>query len=177
MTDRPVPTRILVEGGEIPFQDYFVRRRCPPIRGLRFDSIERSAPAPGAIEQIRSADAVVVCPSNPLISIGPILAVPGMRAALQETQAPAIAISPLIAGAAVKGPTAAMMDELGFEPTACGVASLYRDFIDVFVIDSSDEQLAGRISSMGVTVRTAPTLMDSPEAKIRLARIVLETIG
>ncbi len=151
MTDSYTPTRVSTDEGEMHFQDYFVRRRCEPrVRAISFDRIESARPAPGAIEAIGGADAVVICPSNPFISIGPILAVPGMREALKETAATIIAISPVIAGRALKGPAADMLRDLGYEVSARGVAQIYRDLVDVFIIDEQDARIRTSIEEFGI---------------------------
>ena len=177
MTDMPVPTRVQTDEGVLDFQDYFVRRKCAPcVRGFVFESVEQAQPAPGVLEAIASAGAVVICPSNPLISIGPILAVPGVRAALRACTAPVLAVTPIIAGQAVKGPTAEMFAQLKMEVSARSVAALYQDILDVFVLDEADRDLAGRISSLGVEVIPAPTLMQSPESKAALAGLIVRKL-
>jgi LPPG:FO 2-phospho-L-lactate transferase len=177
MTDSPVPTHLDTDEGRLPFQDYFVRRRCAPqVRGLSFEGIDRAEPAPGVLQAIREAQAIIVCPSNPFISISPILAVPGIRDALLDSSAVTAAISPIIAGRAVKGPTAAMMLQLGIEVTAVGVAGMYRDLADIFVIDRQDESLVPRLSGMGLRVCVTSTLMDTPESSVALARAVLRSL-
>jgi LPPG:FO 2-phospho-L-lactate transferase len=177
MTDMQVPTRIQTEHGLLDFQDYFVRRKCAPrVEGFVFEGIEQAKPAPGVLEAIASAEAVVICPSNPFISIGPILAVPGIRAALRTCVAPVAAVSPIIAGQAVKGPTATMLAQLRMEVSAWSVAALYRDLLDIFVLDERDRDLLGRISSLGVEVITAPTLMHSPESSATLASCLVRKL-
>ncbi len=174
MSDSLVPTLVHTAEGTLPFQEYFVKRRCgPSVLGFTFQGIEDARPAPGVIEALEAAQAVIICPSNPFISIGPILAVPGLRETLRRIQARIAAITPIIAGAAVKGPTAAMLKELGFSVSAAGVAKLYSDFIDVFVLDRRDEPLRAEIEALGMSVRTASTLMDSDEARTGLARRVM----
>jgi LPPG:FO 2-phospho-L-lactate transferase len=136
MTDSYTPTRVVTDEGEMHFQEYFVRRRCEPrVREIRFDNIESAKPAVGVLDAIGEADAVVICPSNPFISIGPILAVPGLRYALRETKATVVAITPIIGGKALKGPAADMLRDLGHEVSARGVAEMYRDFVDIFLLD------------------------------------------
>jgi len=172
-----VPTRIQTEQGLLDFQDYFVRRKCAPrVEGFVFENIEQARPAPGVLEAITSADAVIICPSNPFISIGPILAIPGIRAALRTCAATVLAVSPIIAGQAVKGPTAAMLAQLKMEVSAWSVAALYQDLLDIFVLDEKDKDLLGKISSLNIEVMTAPTLMDSPECSITLAGIIVRKL-
>jgi LPPG:FO 2-phospho-L-lactate transferase len=175
MTDALTPTRVITDEGEMHFQEYFVRRRCEPrVFGLRFDNIDFAEPAPGVVNAILKADAVIICPSNPFISIGPILAVPGVRDALRETQATVVAITPIIAGKALKGPAADMLRDLGHEVSARGVAAMYRDFLDVFVLDNVDITLKAEIAASGIRVLMTDTIMDTPEMKIELARRVIE---
>ena len=174
MTDSYVPTLVHTDEGTLPFQEYFVRRGCEPsVISFTFHGIEKALPAPGVLEALESATGIIICPSNPFISIGPILAVPGLREALRKAPANVVAITPIIAGRAVKGPTAAMLEQLGLKVSAAGVASLYRDLLDIFVLDQRDEKLQSEIGAMGVAVRCADTLMHSDAARIGLARSVL----
>ncbi|HXG94312.1 MAG TPA: 2-phospho-L-lactate transferase [Blastocatellia bacterium] len=175
MTNSYTPTRVVTDEGEMHFQEYFVRRRCEPrVRELRFDNIESALPAPGVLQAIIEADAIVICPSNPFISIGPILAVPGVRDALKETRAEVIAITPIIAGRALKGPAAEMLRDLGYEVSARGVAWMYRDFVDLFVLDETDREIQPSIEELGTRVVTTNTVMMTIEDKQRLARRVLQ---
>jgi LPPG:FO 2-phospho-L-lactate transferase len=177
MSDAPVPTIVHTEEGSIPFQEYFVRRRCEPrVRGFTFRDVEQARPAPGVLEALETADAVIVCPSNPFISIGPILSVPGIREALRRTHAKAVAVSPIVCGRAVKGPTGEMLHQLGHETSAVGVAAIYADFLDAFVLDDRDEALCARISAMGLKVRTTETIMESMESRIALAGAAMEMV-
>ena len=178
MTDSPVPTIVDTGEGAMAFQDYFVRRRCSPqVRGFCFQGIEAASPAPGVLEAIQEADAIVLCPSNPYISIGPILAVPGIRTALRATHATVLAVTPLVAGESLKGPAAAMMRQLGSEVSAWSVARQYQDFLDIFVLDRRDAHLSGRIEALGPEVRTADTVMNDLPAKVALAGSVLEMLA
>jgi LPPG:FO 2-phospho-L-lactate transferase len=173
MTDDYTPTRVVTDEGEMHFQEYFVRRRCEPrIKRISLENIEQARPAPGVISAIAEADAVVICPSNPFISIGPILAVPGVREALKETEAKVIAVTPIVAGRALKGPAADMLRDLGHEISAAGVARLYSDFADVFVLDEADAALKPGIESLGLRVLVTNTLMNTIEDKQRLAKTV-----
>lgn len=177
MTDSYTPTRVLTDEGELHFQEYFVGRRCEPtVSGIRFDNIETASPASGVIESILNAHAVIICPSNPFISIGPILAVPGIRQALKQTQAPVIAITPIIAGQAIKGPAADMLRDLGHEVSARGVASIYQDFVNLFVLDEADESLKQSIEDSGMRVEVMNTVMNTLEDKETLARQVLTLV-
>jgi LPPG:FO 2-phospho-L-lactate transferase len=174
MTDSYTPTRVVTDEGEMHFQEYFVRRRCEPqVREIRFQNIERAAPAAGVESAILDADAVIICPSNPFISIGPILAVPGMREWLKQTRANVIAITPIIAGRALKGPAADMLRDLGHEVSALGVARVYSDIADVFVLDATDNELRAAIEALGLRVILANTVMSTLEDKQRLAKEVL----
>jgi LPPG:FO 2-phospho-L-lactate transferase len=178
MTDAYTPTRVLTDEGELHFQEYFVGRRCEPrVAGIRFADIEAAKPAEGVIESILQADAVIVCPSNPFISIGPILAVPGIRRALQQTQAKVLAITPIIAGQALKGPAADMLRDLGHEVSARGVAAMYKDFVKLFVLDETDESLRQAIEDSGMRVALLNTVMHTLEDKERLARQVLDLVN
>ncbi len=171
-SDDPVRTSVLTEKGWIGFQDYFVRQRTSPVvRALVFEGAEQARAHPDLLAGIAEAEAVVICPSNPFISVEPILAVPGIRAALEKTMAPVVAVSPIIGGRAVKGPTAKIMRELGIVPSARAVAERYGDLLDVFIADRED---AATMEGLRVPVRLAPTLMTSLADKIALARVVLE---
>jgi len=175
MSDAYTPTRVVTDEGEMHFQEYFVRRRCEPrVKEIRFDEIESSRPAPGVLDAIRDADRVIICPSNPFISIGPILAVPGILDALKKTEAQVIAITPIVGGRALKGPAADMLGDLGHEISARGVASVYGDFVDVFALDEVDAEIEPRIRELGMRVVITNTVMGTPEDKQRLARAVLE---
>jgi LPPG:FO 2-phospho-L-lactate transferase len=177
MTDAYTPTRIVTEDGEMHFQEYFVRRRCEPrVREIRFDSIESAQPAPGVLSAVNEADAVIICPSNPFISIGPILAVPGVREALEKTTANVIAVTPIIGGQALKGPAADMLRDLGHEVSAGAVAAMYSDFLDVFVLDEVDASMEAQISSLSMNGVVTNTVMNTLEDKRRLARTVLQLV-
>lgn len=178
MTDSYTPTRVVTDEGEMHFQEYFVRRRCEPrVREIRFDNIESATPAPGVLSAILEADAVVVCPSNPFISIGPILAVPGVRDALRETKATVIAVTPIIGNKALKGPAADMLRDLGHEVSARGVAAMYSDFVNIFLLDETDAQLTKDLIALDMEVFSANTIMNSLADKRRVAERVLEIIG
>jgi len=178
MTDSYTPTRVFTDEGEMHFQEYFVRRRCEPrVREICFDNIEAAKPAPGVLSAILEAGAVVVCPSNPFISIGPILAVPGVRDALRETRATVIAVTPIIGNKALKGPAADMLRDLGHEVSARGVAEMYRDFVDLFLLDETDAHLTKDLNTLDLEVLSADTIMNSLADKRRVAERVLEIIG
>ena len=173
MSDDPVRTRVRTDGGWLDFQDYFVRRRCEPaVREIAFEGAAQARPQADILAALADPRlrAVVICPSNPLISVEPILAVPGLRAALAACAAPVVAVSPMIAGKAVKGPTAKMFAELGLTPSAAAVARRYADLIDAYVVDAVD---APAVSGDGFTTIVADTLMQTLEDRERLARTAL----
>jgi LPPG:FO 2-phospho-L-lactate transferase len=174
MTDAYMPTRVVTDEGEMHFQEYFVRRRCEPrVNQIRFDGSESARPATGVVNAIADADAVIICPSNPFISIGPILAVPGILDALKKARAEVIAITPIIGGRALKGPAADMLRDLGHEVSARGVASVYKDFVDTFVLDEADAAIERDIKELGMRVIVTNTVMSTVEDKQRLARTTL----
>lgn len=178
MSDQPVRTRVETRRGSLDFQTYFVRRRArDAVLGVRLAGVEEARPAPGVLEAVAEARAVVVCPSNPILSIGPILAVPGIREALRNTRAPVAAISPIVGGRALKGPAARMMRSMGLRPSALQVAELYRDFLDVFVLDRLDESLAPRIEALGMRAVVTNTIMTGLTEKKALARVVVQALG
>lgn len=174
MTDSYTPTRVVTDEGEMHFQEYFVGRRSQPrVRALRFDNIETARPAAGVREAIREAGLIVICPSNPFISIGPILAVPGIRDELKAAKAQVVAVTPIIEGRALKGPAADMLRDLGYETSARAVAEMYRDFCDVFVLDARDAELRPQVEALGLRVAVTDTVMTTLADKQRLARDVL----
>jgi LPPG:FO 2-phospho-L-lactate transferase len=177
MTDTHTPTTILTCEGPLHFQEYLVKRRAQvPITGIRFENIESAPPAPGVAEAILEAEAVIICPSNPLISIGPILAVPGLRALLKETPATVAAISPVVGGASLKGPTDRMLTELGMEVSATQVARLYADILNVYIIDQQDEAAKAEIEQLGLKVFVTHTVMSGPQEKLALAEAALACV-
>jgi LPPG:FO 2-phospho-L-lactate transferase len=178
MTDTHTPTTIITAEGEMHFQEYLVKRRAQPkVTGIRFEFIESAKPAPGVAEAVLSSDAIIICPSNPLISIGPILAVPGMRGLLERAEAPVAAISPVVGGASLKGPTDRMLADLGMQVSAAQVARLYSDIADVFILDIQDEQAKPEIENLGLKVCVTDTVMSGLEEKIRLAKFTLEALS
>lgn len=173
MSDDPVRTRLLTDAGWLDFQDWFVRLKCAPaVREIAFAGAAAARPHPDFLAALADDELclVVVCPSNPLISIDPILSVPGVREALRACRAPVVAVSPLIAGQAVKGPTAKMMAELGLPVEAAAVARHYRDFLDHYVIDDAD---SGAVGGLDMSLTAAPTLMHTLADREALARTVL----
>ena len=175
MSDDRVRTKVKTAAGWLDFQDYFVRRQCrPAISAVAFDGAESARPHPEFLSALADPQlrAIVICPSNPLISIEPILALPGIRAALRAARAPVIAIAPIIGGAAVKGPTAKMMRELGTAPSASAVAQRYGDLLDAYVVDHRD---AADCRGLDLDIVPTKALMESLADRETLARIVLET--
>src|ERR1700742_558134 len=174
MCNEPVPTIIESNEGALHFQEYLVKRRAEPIvKSIRFDSVEHAKPAPGVLEAIRDADRIIICPSNPLISIGPILAVAGIREALRERRESVVAVCPIVGGKSLKGPSDKMLAELGHEASAKGVANLYADFTGTFVIDLADESQRAAVESFGLKLAVIQKVMQSRSDKRKLARAVL----
>lgn len=174
MSDDRIETRIVTSGGEISFQEYFVRERwAPEVKQVFFAGIEQSKPAPGVLEAIRNAAGIVICPSNPVTSIGPILAVPGVRQALVGYDRRVVGVSPIVAGAAISGPAHRLMRVKDLEPSVKGVAKGYADLLDVLVIGIEDQELQAEIKKVGVKPVLANIRMNSPADKHRLAREVL----
>ena len=177
-TDDSLRTKIRTDEGLLDFQEFFVKRGArDPVREVIFDGADVARPAPGVREAIRDARAVLLTPSNPLVSIGPILAVPGIRQALRETGARIAAVSPIVAGRALKGPADRMLRDQGHECSALGVARLYQDFLGVFVIDEADAALKPAIEALGLEVVVTDTIMASMDKKAALARTVLQAVG
>jgi len=176
MTEDPAPTRVELDDGRIlHFEEYLVREKSPAnVRGVDLSAAEASSPGPGVIEAIDEADLLVVCPSNPVVSIGPILAVPGVREAIARSRAPVVAISPLIGNAPVKGPADHLLRAIGCEVSSRGVAELYRDWIDAIVIDRVDASQLSAIESLGLRVAATDTLMRDADASARIAALALE---
>lgn len=172
MSDQKVSTIVETPEGEIPFQEYFVAQTCEPrVVGIRFEGLAEALPAPGVLESIEEADLIIVCPSNPWVSVDPILALVGVRKSLREKFV--IGISPIIEGKALKGPAAKMFTEMGFDPSALAVAKHYQDFLDGFVIDQLDSALKIEIEALGLQVLITDSMMRSREDRSRLANQVL----
>lgn len=175
MTDDSVATLIHTAEGTLEFQDYFVgRRQGDAVLGVSFRGIDEAVGQPDALEAIRNAKIVIVAPSNPIVSIGPILETRGVRDALSRTPAPVVAISPIVGGRALKGPAANMLETLGHEVSAIGVAKIYDGLIDGIVIDAVDRELAPAIESLGQQVLVTQTVMGDAEDRRRLAEEVLQ---
>ncbi|MCL0029088.1 2-phospho-L-lactate transferase, partial [Dehalococcoidia bacterium] len=166
MSDDPVRTVILTDGDEMSFQEYFVEHQCEPcITGVRFEGAEISRPSPGFVEALESADSIVICPSNPVVSIGPILAVPGVREALISFRGLRVAVSPIVGGEALKGPAAKMMSELGEQVSCAGVARRYQGLCDVLVIDRQDAHEMAAVFALGIRPIVMDTIMVSEKEK------------
>jgi len=177
MSDDPVRTIVDTDDGPLAFQHYFVREQCRPVViGVRYEGAEGARPSPAFAEALARPDlaAIVICPSNPYLSIAPILAVSGVRAALAARAAPCVAVSPIIAGEAVKGPSAKMMRELGVAPSPVTVARYYAGLIDGMVLDTLDADHVAAIEALGVTALATQTLMRGDEDRIALARAALD---
>ncbi len=177
MTDDEFETKILTDKGIMHFQNYLVEKGArDEVVDVIFEGSERARPAPGVIDSILDAEAVIVCPSNPIVSIGTILSVKDVRKSLRETRGKVAAVSPIIGGAPVKGPADKLMRGLGLEVSAYSVAHLYRDFIDIFVIDRIDKAQKERIEDLGIRVVVTDTIMKSLQDKVRLAKVTLRSL-
>src|SRR5882724_2337788 len=174
MSDDSVPTIIDSNEGPLHFQEYLVKRRAEPVvKGIRFAGAESALPAPGVLEAIREADRILVCPSNPLISIGPILSVLTIRDELRAHKEKVFAVCPIVGGKSLKGPSDKMLAQLGHDPTALGVAKLYADFTGTFIIDPADKSQSAAISALGMQVAVLHTIMKTRAHKRKLARALL----
>jgi LPPG:FO 2-phospho-L-lactate transferase len=174
MTDDAVETRVKTSQGEISFQEYFVKQRWQPeVKEIFYAGVQSSNPSPGVIEAIERARRIIICPSNPVTSIGPILAVPGIRNAIKTANASVIGVSPIIGDSAISGPAHKLMVAQGHEASALGVAQTYVDLLDSFLIDKADEELCGKIQRSGIKTSATSIRMDSQAEKRRLAREVL----
>lgn len=181
MSDDPVRTRVTLaeppagEAREVAFQDYFVRLgHQVAVASLRFDGAEAARPAPGVIEAIEAAELVICCPSNPLVSIGPILAVPGIRPALEARKSSVVAVSPIVAGSAIKGPADRLLRELGHGSSALAVARMYTSWVGTMVVDDADEALSPDIEALGMRCTVTSTVMSDPGRAAALAKVVLD---
>lgn len=175
MSNDPVPTIIESDEGPLHFQEYLVKRRAEPVvKGIRFKGVAAARPEPTVLEAIREGTRIIICPSNPLISVGPILALSGVREQLRARKTHVLAVCPLVGGKSLKGPSDKMLTQLGHEATASGVAKLYADFTGTFVIDPADQAQARAIEALGVKVAILPTVMKTRAQKRKLARALLE---
>jgi LPPG:FO 2-phospho-L-lactate transferase len=177
MSDDQIPTIVLTDQGELPFQEYFVNRKCQPeVYGFRFRGVKTSSPAPGVISAIQDSSLVVICPSNPWVSIDPILTVPGISETLRSKKRDGLvvgAVSPIIGGKAVKGPVVKMYNEMGIEPSAFSVAKHYQGLLDYFVYDVIDSGLNEEIMGLNLRTLCCPTLMNSSADRKKLAMEIL----
>jgi LPPG:FO 2-phospho-L-lactate transferase len=175
MSNSRVETRVGTPVGELSFQEYFVERWYQdPVESIRYAGASDAEPAPGVIDAIRGSEAVILAPSNPVSSIAPIMAVPGIREALRESRARIAAVSPIVAGAAVSGPAGILMQAQGFPVSIAGVAEFYHDFLDLLVVDSKDRRMAEELQKSGMKVHCTQTLMRTQEDRIALAKAVLQ---
>jgi LPPG:FO 2-phospho-L-lactate transferase len=173
MSDQPVRTMVNTDAGELAFQDYFVTRACEPqVSSFRFQGVAEAQAAPGVLEALQAADLVVICPSNPWVSVAPILAVPGLGAAVEAK--PVVAVSPIVGGKALKGPAAKMFSELGIQPNALAVARHYGDLLRGFVFDEADQAEKEAITELGIMPLATATIMKERKDRVQLAAQVLE---
>jgi LPPG:FO 2-phospho-L-lactate transferase len=177
MTDQRAETKIITDEGTLHFQEYLVQRRTEPVvRRVLYDGIDVARPAPGVCEAIQEADGLIIPPSNPIVSIGTILAVPGIRQALAARRGRLVAVSPIVQGATLKGPADKLMRALGYEASALGVARYYGELLDGFILDSLDRALQEPVHGMGIGVRAVNTIMSGPEERRALATAVLQML-
>jgi LPPG:FO 2-phospho-L-lactate transferase len=175
MTDAKVETRITTKSGSMHFEEYFVKNGfADEILGVDFPGLSEVEPAEGVIDSIEKANLIIICPSNPIVSIGTILGIKGVRDILKKATGRKVAISPIIAGAPIKGPADKLLRCLGLEVSAFSVAKLYSDFLDTFIIDNADSGEKDRIESLGIEVKVANTIMKRLDDKLQLARVVME---
>ncbi len=178
MSDQPIATHIQTPDGLIHFEEYLVKRRsADEVQGVEFVGAQSARPAPGVLDALKQADAILIAPSNPIVSIGSILAVPGIHDVLHEASGMIVAVSPIVGGAPIKGPADKLMRGLGMEISAVGVARCYRDFLDVMVIDQQDAHLTSEIEDLGIPTVVTDTIMRDLDAKAALARDVLKAAG
>jgi LPPG:FO 2-phospho-L-lactate transferase len=178
MSDQPVATHIQTPAGLLHFQEYMVKRRCSDeVQDVVFVGAKQARPAPGVLDALKQAEAILIAPSNPIVSIGSILAVPGIHNTLHESSGMIVAVSPIVGGAPIKGPADKLMRGLGMNVSATGVARCYRDFLDVMVIDERDAHLASEIEDLGIPTVVTNTLMSDAATKAALARTVLRAAG
>jgi LPPG:FO 2-phospho-L-lactate transferase len=179
MTDDRVETRVdLIDGGVVGFQEYFVRHRhAVPARAVSYAGADHARPAPGVLDSLSEASVALICPSNPILSIAPILAMPHVRAAVEKRRDVTVAVSPIVGGAAIKGPADRLLRELGHESSVVGVARLYASLAATLVIDDVDEPLAAAVEAEGMRCIVAPTIMHGPAEAAALARICLEAVA
>ena len=178
MTDDKFETKIVTLRGTMHFQEYLVKRKAQyEVIDVLFEGAKEAKPAPGVVDSILNAEAVIICPSNPIVSIGTILSLKGIKNAVEETEAKVAAVSPIVGGSPVKGPADKLMRGLGLDVSAYAVADLYRDFLDAFVIDQVDRTEKEQIERLGLRVVVTDSIMRSLEDKVRLARVTLGSVG
>ena len=176
MSNDKFETRVITSNGSMHFEEYFVKRQCKDeVLAVEFVGATTAKPSPGVLEAILNAQVVIICPSNPVVSIGTILAIDGVKDSLKQTKARIVGVSPIVAGLPIKGPADKMLRGLGLEVSAFGVAQFYADFLDTFVIDIKDIGAKNRIENLGIKVKVVNTVMRSLDDKVSLARAVLET--
>ncbi|HEX9890161.1 MAG TPA: 2-phospho-L-lactate transferase CofD family protein, partial [Nitriliruptorales bacterium] len=175
-TDDPVETRIeTTDGRDLHFQEYWVgEHAAPEVAKVRLAGADVATPAPGVLEVIAGADAVLVCPSNPVVSIGTILQVPGITSALRATEAPVVGVSPIVGGRVVRGMADRLLPAIGAETSALGVARHYADWLDGWIVDQRDARLVPAVEELGLVCRATDTMMDDVDVAVRLARTVLD---
>ena len=178
VTDDPLRTMVTIaDEGEVSFQEYFVgRQHSVPVSSVRFAGADTATAGPDVIEAIEKADVIVIAPSNPIVSIGPVLAVPGVREAVVARRDRTVAVSPIVAGAALKGPADRMLRELGHEPSVVGVARMYAELASVLVVDEADMRSSADVAAEGVECVVVPTVMSSPEVAAALARVTIASV-
>ncbi len=178
MSDQPVSTHIQTPAGLLHFQEYMVKRRCADdVQDVLFVGSSAAKPAPGVLDALKQASAILIAPSNPIVSIGSILAIPGVHDTLHEAQGMIVAVSPIVGGAPIKGPADKLMRGLHMDVSALGVARCYRDFLDVMIIDEQDAHLTEAIEDLGIPTMVTNTIMSDSAAKVALAREVLQAAG
>jgi LPPG:FO 2-phospho-L-lactate transferase len=178
MSNQPIATHIQTPIGLLHFEEYLVKHHCADeVQDVLFIGANKAQPAPGVLETLKQAKAILIAPSNPIVSIGSILAVPGIRDVLQQTSSTVVAVSPIVAGAPIKGPADKLMRGMGYEVSALGVAHCYRDLLDVIVIDTQDANVAKQIEALDIATVVTNTIMRDDMTKAGLARIVLQTVS
>ncbi len=174
MSDNPVRTKIQSGNVLLEFQEYFVKRGTKDtVTGVIFEGVERAEPAPGVVQAIEESERIIICPSNPILSIAPILAIKAVKKTLENSEAPIIGISPIVGGRTLKGPADKVMASMGFEPSAYGVAKFYGNLLKYFIIDEIDKEQKGRIERLGMKVTVTNTVMKNLEDSIHLAKVVM----
>jgi len=177
MTNNKFETKIVTPKGTLHFQEYLVKRQAKDeVNDVVFEGSKTAQPAPGVVDSILDAETIIICPSNPIVSIGTILSVEGVKSALEKTEAKVVGISPIVGGFPIKGPADRLMRGLGLEVSAYGVAGVYRTFLDTFVIDQVDQAEKGRIEELGLNVVTTNTIMRDLKDKVQLARVTLRSV-